>query len=238
MRYSKIVSGKFIERLNRFVAVVDVSGELQKVHVKNTGRCRELLIPGALVYLEDFQGRMGARKMRYSLVGVIKETDRESIMINMDSQAPNYVVREAFEAGNLILPDFGRASSVKWEYKYGESRIDFHVINDEGRQGLVEVKGVTLEKDGVAEFPDVPTERGIKHVRELIKAHDEGYYAAVLFVIQMKGMKEFRPNDETHRAFGDSLREAAVRGVHILAWDCQVGADEIVLDEEVGVIIN
>ena len=120
MRYAKIVRGSFKERPNRFVAVVEVNGELQKVHVKNTGRCRELLVPGAQVLLEDFDGRMGARKMRYSLVGVIKETDEGPLMINMDSQAPNQVVREALESGLLQLPGFGRAVSVRWEYRYGD----------------------------------------------------------------------------------------------------------------------
>ncbi|MDD7016217.1 MAG: DNA/RNA nuclease SfsA [Firmicutes bacterium] len=238
MRYAKIVRGSFKERPNRFVAVVEVNGELQKVHVKNTGRCRELLVPGAQVLLEDFDGRMGARKMRYSLVGVIKETDEGPLMINMDSQAPNQVVREALESGLLQLPGFGRAVSVRWEYRYGDSRIDFYMENEEGRCGLMEVKGVTLEHAGVARFPDAPTERGIKHIRELETAQAEGYYTAILFVIQMKGIREFRPNDDTHRAFGDALREAAAKGVNVLAYDCIAGEDELVLDREVSVELD
>ena len=235
MKYEKITEGKFISRPNRFVAIVDISGEECRVHVKNTGRCRELLVPGAKVYLEDFEGRMGTRKMRYSLVAVEKVTDRGVIFINMDSQAPNAAVREALEDGSLVLPDFGRASFVKWEHAFGDSRIDFYVENEEGRKGLIEVKGVTLEKDGFANFHDAPTERGVKHIRELERAQVEGYYAAVLFVIQMKGVHIFKPNDATHAAFGETLRTAAKKGVRVLAYDCRVGRDWMKLDEPVRV---
>ncbi|MBQ0079819.1 MAG: DNA/RNA nuclease SfsA [Eubacterium sp.] len=240
MHYDNIVSGHFVARPNRFIAEVEIDGELTRAHVKNTGRCKELLVPGARVFLEDFDGRMGTRKMRYSLIGVEKEvasgsTEVAKLMINMDSQAPNHVVREALEAGTLSLPGFGRASKVKWEHKYGDSRVDFYLENDNGDKGLVEVKGVTLEEDGVARFPDAPTQRGIKHIHELQHAVHEGYYAAILFVIQMKPMKWFEPNDVTHEAFGTALRQADKSGVHVLAYDCNVTTNELVLADPVEV---
>ena len=235
MRYENIVKGKFIERPNRFVAVVEVEGEPHRVHVKNTGRCRELLVPGATVYLEDFIDRMGSRKMRFSLIGVEKITDEKTLLINMDSQAPNKVVKEALLDGTLPLPGMTELKEVKGEFTYGDSRIDFYVKDSMGKEGLIEVKGVTLENNGIASFPDAPTERGIKHLGELEKAVIEGKNAYALFVIQMKEIDAFTPNDERHKAFGDALRRASSNGVTVLAYDCIVGEDSLIIDKEVKV---
>lgn len=218
MKYDKICKGNFIERPNRFIAVVEIEGEIVKAHVKNTGRCRELLVPGATVYLEDFDGRMGTRKMRYSLIGV----EKGELLINMDSQAPNKVAEEALLSGVLKLPGMGALTDVKREQTYGGSRFDFRVEDADGQIGWLEVKGVTLEEDGVARFPDAPTERGVKHVEELLAAVKDGYKGYVLFVIQMPEVSHFEPNDKTHKAFGDALRKASSSGVGVLAWSCQV----------------
>lgn len=233
MKYESIIKGKFVERPNRFVAVVEVEEELHKVHVKNTGRCRELLVPGATVYLEDFDGRMGSRKMRFSLIGVEKVTDGGTILINMDSQAPNKVVKEALEGGKLQLPGLDKLSEIKWEAKFGDSRLDFYVKDINGKEAYAEVKGVTLENKGLASFPDAPTERGIKHLYELLKAKEEGMEAYAIFVIQMKGVTSFSPNDERHKAFGDALRDVASKGVHVLAIDCIVTGDTLTADKPI-----
>lgn len=235
MKYEKIIKAKFIERPNRFIAVVEVDGEAQKSHVKNTGRCKELLVPGATVYLEDFEGRMGTRKMRYSLIGVEKETETKTLMINMDSQAPNKVVKEALLDGTIKLPDMGVLAEVKGEYTYGDSRLDFYVKDEAGQEGFIEVKGVTLEKEGVAAFPDAPTERGVKHLKELKKAFLDGKRTYVIFVVQMKGVDVFVPNDVTHKAFGDTLRSVSDSGVCILAYDCIVGCDSLEIDQKIKV---
>ena len=231
MKYDNICKGKFIERPNRFIAVVEIDGKIEKAHVKNTGRCRELLVPGATVYLEDFDGRMGTRKMRYSLIGV----EKGDVLINMDSQAPNKVCEEALLSGHLQLPDMGTLINVKREKTYGGSRFDFYVEDEAGQIGWLEVKGVTLEEDGVARFPDAPTERGVKHVEELIGAVGDGYRGYVLFVIQMPQVSHFEPNDKTHKAFGDALRKAAKAGVHVLASSCEVGVSTLELSEPVAV---
>lgn len=233
MKYDKICKGNFIERPNRFVAVVEIDGKTEKAHVKNTGRCRELLIPGTTVYLEDFDGRMGTRKMRYSLIGV----EKGDVLINMDSQAPNKVCEEALLSGRLQLPGMGALTDVKREKTYGGSRFDFRVEDADGQIGWLEVKGVTLEEDGVARFPDAPTERGVKHVNELIDAVRDGYCGYVLFVIQMPEVSYFEPNDKTHKAFGDALREASKSGVHIMAWTCEVGMDTLELKEPVKIVL-
>ncbi len=233
MKYDNICRGKFIERPNRFIAVVEIDGKTEKAHVKNTGRCRELLIPGTTVYLEDFDGRMGTRKMRYSLIGV----EKGDVLINMDSQAPNKVCEEALLSGLLQLPGMGTLVDVKREKTYGGSRFDFRVEDADGQIGWLEVKGVTLEEDGVARFPDAPTERGVKHVEELIGAVEEGYKGYVLFVIQMPTITHFEPNDKTHKAFGDALRKAAKAGVHVLAWTCQVGEDALALKAPAKIIL-
>lgn len=235
MKYEKIIKGKFIERPNRFVAIVDVDGQNHRVHVKNTGRCRELLVPGVTVYLEDFHEKMGNRKMRFSLIGVEKETDKGVLLINMDSQAPNKVVKEALLSGVLVLPEMGTLVEVKSEYTFGDSRIDFYVKDEKWKEGLIEVKGVTLENDGMTSFPDAPTERGIKHLKELEKAVLEGKQAYVVFVIQMNQVHGFTPNDARHAAFGDALRHAASNGVKVLAYDCIVGEDSLILDKPIKV---
>lgn len=218
MRYENICKGKFIARPNRFIAEIEIDGRVEQAHVKNTGRCKELLIPGATVYLEDHIGRMGTRKMRYSLIGV----EKGSLLINMDSQAPNKVCEEALLSGDLRLPEMETLISVRREKTFGDSRFDFYVEDEDGRRGWLEVKGVTLEDDGIVRFPDAPTERGVKHVEELIRAVKDGYYGYVLFVIQMEEAKWFEPNDATHKAFGDVLRRAKKEGVHVLAATCSV----------------
>lgn len=244
-----------MERPNRFIALVELEGKKETVHVKNTGRCRELLIAGATVYLEDFQGRMGTRKTRWDLVAVEKRSQRDraqagdtpsAIFINMDAQAPNKVVWEALKDGSLSLPGFpGRADYVKAEAVYGGSRLDFYVEAPAGDEekgegakrvgAYIEVKGVTLEEDGVARFPDAPTLRGIKHIRELCGAREKGFYAYVIFVIQMEGIRWMEPNDRTHKAFGDALREAGERGVTILALDCRAEETGLTLGKEIPV---
>jgi len=229
MEYKKICEGVFLERPNRFIAKVLIDGKEETVHVKNTGRCRELLRLGTSVWLEDFTEAAGPRKTKYDLIGVRKKIENGELMINMDSQAPNKVAEEALRNGSLILPGFERELSlVKREVTFGTSRFDlyvegFHAEDPSNiRKCFVEVKGCTLEKDSVAMFPDAPTERGVKHIRELIEAKKAGYEAAILFVIQMKGVSVFRPNDKTHPEFGEALREAQQAGVHILAYDCHV----------------
>lgn len=231
MEYKKVQKGTFIERPNRFVAKVNIKGKEENVHVKNTGRCKELLVPGAEVYLEDFEGRMGTRKMRYSLIGVKKG----GLMINMDSQAPNQVAQEALAAGTLRLPGMGQLILIKGEQTYGDSRLDFYVEDDQGNSGFLEVKGVTLEEGGVTRFPDAPTQRGVKHIGELVKAQSQGYRAWVLFVIQMKGISSFEPNDDTHPEFGEALRQAAASGVGLLAYDCRVTEDSLALADPVDI---
>lgn len=224
MRYHNIDKAVFLERPNRFVAVVDRSGQRETCHVKNTGRCRELLVPGARVYLEKSDNP--ARKTKYDLVCVKKG----NTMVNMDSQIPNAAVREWIENGGL----FRKLTLVKPETKYGSSRFDLYLEAD-GKKIFMEVKGVTLEEGGIARFPDAPTMRGIKHIQELVKCVEEGYEAYILFVIQMKGVTAFEPNDRTHREFGEALRFAAERGVHIIAYDCTVTEDSITIDSEIEV---
>ncbi len=210
MQYKDIVQGRFIARPNRFIAHVEVDGEIQVCHVKNTGRCRELLIPGAQVWLE--KGTSPGRKTPFDLVAVQKG-DR---LINMDSQAPNKAFAEWARAGGM-----GEITELRHEVPLGQSRIDF-MLKRFGIDTYVEVKGVTLEKEGVCLFPDAPTERGIKHIKELIGARKAGFGACIFLVIQMEGVKHFAPNDRTHPAFGQALREAREAGVDILAYDCAV----------------
>ena len=229
MKYENIRSATFINRPNRFIAECDLSGERVVAHVKNTGRCKELLVPGATVYLDEPTGK--ARRTKYDLVAVQKICSNGSKkLINMDSQLPNQVVYEFLKEGNLY-PD---ATDIRREFTVGKSRFDFRI--DEGEQTtFLEVKGVTLENDGVALFPDAPTERGVKHIEELIALKKQGYGAAIFFVIQMKGISEFRPNDLTHPAFGDALRRAHSDGVKIYAYDCIVTPEQVTLDKPVEV---
>lgn len=229
MQYKRIVKGKFISRQNRFVATVAIDGVAHTVHVKNTGRCKELLLPDATVYLEVADNP--SRRTAYDLVGVEKRlADDTSVMINMDSQAPNRLAEEWLPKSGLFSPD----AVYRREYTYGKSRFDFYITDGE-RKILLEVKGVTLEKDGVAYFPDAPTERGVKHIKELIAALEEGYEACILFVIQMKGITEFRPNDKMHPQFGDALRAAATKGVKVLAVDCRVDHPTVTAENRVNI---
>lgn len=242
MKYEKIVSGIFVSRPNRFIAHVLIDGKEEIVHVKNTGRCKELLVPGCKVYLEDFHGRMGTRKLRYSLVAVEKKRclsdadcgrndsckDYEIILINMDSQAPNKVVGEWLATQGYTF--------IKSEYNYGDSRIDFYMEKGTDKY-LLEVKGCTLENNGHCKFPDAPTERGVKHLHELIKAREKGYRTAVLILVQMEKVTDFSPNDETHKEFGDTLRLAADKGVEILCYNCKVTPDSLELKDKVKVVL-
>lgn len=235
MKYEKIVEGKFESRPNRFVASVDIGGKKELSHVKNTGRCRELLIPGVKLYLQDHSENMGTRKLKYSLIGVEKVNDGRALIINMDSQAPNKVVKEAIERGTIRLKDMAEPEYIKSEASYGDSRLDFYVKDKKGQEAYLEIKGVTLEEDGVARFPDAPTQRGIKHLEELIKIRKTGKKAFIIFIIQMKQTVRFEPNDRTHKAFGDALRRAAACGVGVLAYDCKVTEDSIICDQKIPV---
>ena len=226
MKYNKIVEGTFVERPNRFIAKVLIDGREETVHVKNTGRCRELLPKGAKVYLADEDGK--ERKTRYDLIAAVKQ-DR---IINMDSQAPNVVVKEALQQG-LIWRDI---EEIKPEFTYGESRFDFFVQKNGDEKGtFIEVKGVTLEHDNIVSFPDAPSERAVKHIEELIKAHKEGYDAYVFFVIQMENVRFLIPNETTHKEFAHALRRAKEAGVKIIAYDTKVTADGMILNQPVEV---
>ena len=225
MKYNKIISGIFIDRPNRFIAHVEIGDEIHTVHVKNTGRCGELLVKGATVYLSVSDNP--ERKTKYDLVAVEKSTQGGVILINMDSQIVNDVAEEYLKK---VFPN----AVVKREVTYKSSRFDFY-IEEDGRRIFCEAKGVTLENNGVLSFPDAPTERGIKHLKELASAKEEGYDAIVLFIIQMKGALYFTPNDQRHSAFGVELRSAKSKGVEILAVDCIITPDEILADKEVEV---
>ena len=218
MKYEAIKMGRFIDRPNRFIAHVELDGSVETVHVKNTGRCRELLTPGAIVYLAE--GQNPARKTRYDLVAVQKG----GRLINMDSQAPNAAALEWLRAGNL----FPAGTEIRPEYTYGDSRFDIAAFTPE--LTLLEVKGVTLERDGVVLFPDAPTVRGTKHLRELAAFPGE---ANVLFVIQMENVRYFAPNEETDPAFAAALRAAHAAGVHILAYDCKITPESMTLNQPV-----
>ena len=230
MQYNKIKEASFLSRPNRFIAECLVNGEKQVCHVKNTGRCRELLVDGATVFLDEPIGK--ERKTKYDLVAVIKQTERGEMLINMDSSAPNEACFEALKKG-IIFP---HATEVKREFSIGNSRFDFRIAEGE-KVTYLEVKGVTLENDGTASFPDAPTERGVKHIEELIELKKQGFGAAILFVIQMKGILEFRPNDITHKAFGDALRRASEAGVLILAYDSIVTPESMTIDSPVKIIL-
>ena len=208
MEYSNITRGTFIKRPNRFIAEVNIDGRKEIVHVKNTGRCKELLVPGSEVWLTA-PGTPG-RKTKYDLVAVRKST---GVLFNIDSQAPNTVVKEWLQKQDYSL--------VKPEYRYGDSRIDFYMEKDD-EKFLMEVKGCTLEEKGIGYFPDAPTQRGVKHIHELIKAKQKGYKAILAFVIQMDGVSEVRPNRKMHPEFGEAIDEAKEAGVEILFLTCHV----------------
>ena len=248
MTYEHIVAGTFVSRPNRFIAHVETGNRTVVCHVKNTGRCRELLIPGAAVILEFHpDAAVSGRKTEYDLIGVYKN----DLFINMDSQAPNkaawewlvslgggqYTEKNHYPLGSYVPFDIRR------EATHGDSRFDlaFSLRNRDTKAvspAFMEVKGVTLEENGLALFPDAPTKRGIKHLKGLIRAHEEGYEAYVLFVIQMKGIQGFTPNDITHPAFGETLRQAREAGVHVLAYDCLVTPDTMTVDSPVKVMLD
>ena len=213
MRYREIIEGRFIDRPNRFIAHVLINGVEETVHVKNTGRCRELLLPNAEVRLAVSDNPN--RKTKYDLVAVYKE---KLGWVNIDSQAPNKVVQEWLETQDYTL--------VKPEYVYGDSRIDFYMVKDQ-QEYLMEVKGCTLEIDGIGYFPDAPTERGVKHLKELTKARTLGYECIIAFVIQMEGVSEVRPYISMQPEFGEALEEAKAAGVKVLFLQCEVGRDTL-----------
>ena len=233
MTYQDIHAARFLARPNRFIARVELDGREETVHVKNTGRCKELLLPGCTVYLEGSANPQ--RKTKYDLVAVEKR--RESgppLLINMDAQAPNKVFAEWMAAG--LGADFGlpKPDLLRPETTWGNSRFDFYWTCSD-RKGFIEVKGCTLEENGLALFPDAPTERGVKHLRELTACKAAGYEAAVCIVVQMAGMAAFSPNDRTHPAFGAAMREAAEAGVSILAVECAVTPDSLAMTRPVPV---
>lgn len=227
MIYKKIKEGRFLDRPNRFIANIEIDGKIEKCHVKNTGRCKELFQPGVQVYLEDCEGK--ERKTRYDVIAV----EKHGTIINVDSQIPNKVVAQWLKEGNL----FSEKAEIKTEKTYGNSRFDIYV-EDGNRKAFIEVKGVTLENNGVASFPDAPTERGLKHVHELCKCIEDGYEAYVFFLIQMKGIHRMEPNWKTHEAFGQALLYAQRCGVKILVYDSKVTSDSIVVDQPVPIVLE
>ena len=222
MRYTNIMAGKFLARPNRFIAHVEIAGREEIVHVKNTGRCKELLLPGATVYVQHFPE--GKRKTKYDLIAV----EKQNLLINMDSQAPNKVVQEWL----MEQEPFGKITYLKPECKHGDSRFDFY-LETEAKKMFIEVKGVTLEENGVVLFPDAPTERGVKHVQELCHSLEQGYEAAIIFVVQMSGSRYFTPNRRTHAAFATALEQAAASGVQLLALTCAVTPDSLTINGKI-----
>lgn len=226
MKYSgNIISGIFVKRMNRFIAIVEIDGVEETCHVKNTARCRELLLPGAKVYLEESDNPM--RKTRYSLVAVKKGRR----LVNLDSQIPNAAAYEWVKTGRF-RPDI---VNVRREVTFGKSRFDLYAEAMDGTRMFIEVKGVSLVENDVVRFPDAPTERGVKHIYELCEAVKHGYDAYILFVIQMEDVVYFRPNDEMQKELGDALRYAVTQGVRILAMDCKVTPDSMTIHEPVPV---
>ena len=231
MVYGKILPGIFQARPNRFIAHVEIEGQTEICHVKNTGRCRELLLPGAKVWLEESANP--ARKTRYDLIAVEKVRPSGTLLINMDSQAPNRVFGEWAAGGGLgFVPELLRPETV-----YGGSRFDFY-WEASARRGFWEVKGVTLEEDNTARFPDAPTLRGVKHLEELVLACEAGYEAGVCFIVQMEGMSRVEPNDATHPEFGAALRRAARAGVEVLALECCVEPGLLAVKGEIPVCLR
>lgn len=225
MRYENMVPGVFRDRPNRFIAHVEICGVPETVHVKNTGRCRELLVPGARVWCQRFDA--STRKTKYDLICV----EKGQYLINMDSQAPNKAVGEWLSGGGL-----GKIDALRPETVHGDSRFDFAFQKD-GKQCYLEVKGVTLEDNGICAFPDAPTERGAKHLRGLQRAVSEGCECYALFVIQMRPVRYLHPNDATDPVFGKALREAAAAGVHVLAVDCLVEPKKMTIGDPVPVVL-
>ena len=224
MKYQNVCNGVFVSRLNRFIAEVEIGGRSEYVHVKNTGRCRELLTPGATVYMQEATNPH--RSTRYDLI----VTEKGQRLINMDATAPNIAFYEYLQRGLHI----GDVTSIKPEAKYGSSRFDFYV-EARNRRIFIEVKGVTLEEDGVVMFPDAPTERGVKHLNELAQCIRDGYEAQVIFVEQMSDVLYFKPNIRMHQAFGDALVSSINAGVKVAAFDCNVAPDSMTIGKAVEV---
>lgn len=224
MRYENIVKAKFLKRLNRFVAEVELGNEKLLCHVKNTGRCRELLTEGATVYLEKSNNEN--RKYKYSLI-TVKKGER---LVNMDSSAPNKAVYEWLKKGEY----FKNITFIRPESTYGSSRFDFY-FEYEGKKAYAEVKGVTLENENAVSFPDAPTERGRKHINELAECVKEGYEAYIIFVVQMKDVLYFTPNEEHDPKFSEALRQGVKKGVKVLCFDCEVTEKEMIIKDEVEV---
>ncbi|MBP8593530.1 MAG: DNA/RNA nuclease SfsA [Ruminococcus sp.] len=230
MEYNNVIMGRFLSRPNRFIAEVEISGRTETVHVKNTGRCKELLVPGCRVYLETSSNP--ARKTKFDLIAAEKDTPQGTLLINMDSQAPNKAAEEWLQRGAV----FGKDAIIRREVTYGSSRFDL-CIEENGQTSYMEVKGVTLEKDRRVYFPDAPTERGVKHVSELIRAKKNGLGAYILFVVQMSGALSFSPNDETHPQFGQALRLAQQNGVQIIAAQCRITPNSMEITGQIPVIL-
>lgn len=227
MKYPNIHPAVFLRRPNRFIAQVEIDGRETTVHIKNTGRCRELLVPGCRVYLVKSDNP--SRKTAYDLVAVQKGER----LVNMDSQAPNHILEEYLPASGLFSP----RCHIRPEYTHGDSRFDF-LVEDGEKRHLIEVKGVTLEENDVARFPDAPTERGVKHIQGLVRAMEEGYESWICFVVQMEGITALYPNDRTHPAFGAALRAAAAAGVHVRAFGCRVIPGEAEISYEIPVRLD
>ena len=231
MEYRTTHRAIFLERPNRFIALCQLHGKTVRAHVKNTGRCRELLVPGCTVYLEESDNPN--RSTAYSLIAV----DKGSLRINMDSQAPNRIFREGVEQGIILLPEMAGYTLLKGEQVYDHSRFDFYWESPSAR-GFVEIKGVTLEEEGRAYFPDAPTQRGVKHLQELAQAVQEGYCGALVFIVQMKGVVSVTPNWKTHPAFGLAIQEAQRAGVSVYCFDCQVGQDWVRADGPIPFVLD
>ena len=226
MQYNNIQRATFLRRPNRFIAHIEVGGREEICHVKNTGRCRELLTDRATIYVQHHDD--SKRKTKYSLIAV----EKGKLLVNMDSQAPNKVVGEWL----LEREPFGKVKLLKPECTFGSSRFDFY-LETEIEKIFIEVKGVTLEEEGVVRFPDAPTERGIKHLEELRACVEAGYKAAVIFVVQMEGMQHFEPNDRTHPQFGEALRQARKAGVQVLAYECKVTPSSLEITKSIPVVL-
>jgi len=226
MHYFNIQRAIFLRRPNRFIAHIEVDGREEVCHVKNTGRCRELLTDRAIIYVEHHDNPN--RKTKYSLIAV----EKGDLLINMDSQAPNKVVGEWL----LEKEPFGKVKLLKPECTHGSSRFDFY-LETEAEKMFIEVKGVTLEEDGIVRFPDAPTERGIKHLEELCACVKAGYKAVVIFVVQMEGMQHFEPNDKTHPQFGEALRQTRKAGVEVLAYECKVTLSSLEITKPIPVML-
>lgn len=224
MIYSNVTEGTFKRRLNRFLAEVIIEGRTEQVHVRNTGRCKEILIGGTKVFLEKSDNSL--RKTKYSIISACKG----NMLINIDSQIPNTVVLESINDGKI--EDFSNLIDIKKEKTYKNSRFDIYYKRDNGQEGFIEIKGVTLEKEGIAMFPDAPTKRGTKHLCEMIDAVKEGYEGNIFFLIQMDGIYDFRPNTEMDRKFSQALGIAEIQGVNILIYNCTVDRNSIIINKK------